>query len=133
MVEFRGGETGHHYDATEDEPAWYQAAKADYASRPPASHQPPSTQRRCAACHAPLSLAGGGACGNTTCPQFGKLVGRPLAGRDAAAMLENQQSDPVEARALARLRTREGYQEGRTSVHEALRWLDSHPPRNVHE
>lgn len=45
--------------------------------------------------------------------------------------LDEQQSDPVEARALAHMREAERLREDRTSVSDALAWVRAHNPRNV--
>lgn len=45
--------------------------------------------------------------------------------------LDEQQCDPIEARALAHLRESQRQHAGRTTVSDALAWLRSHPP--VHE
>jgi hypothetical protein len=44
----------------------------------------------------------------------------------------DDQADPVELRALARMRETERQRDdGRTTASEALRWLRDHPTRNV--
>lgn len=58
-----------------------------------------------------------------------------MTGADAVRQLEDQAADPIEARAMSRMREteRQREQSGRTSAAEALRWLNNHPPRNVSE
>jgi hypothetical protein len=52
---------------------------------------------------------------------------------DPAALLrqlDEQQCDPVEARALSRMREAERLRDGRTTTAEALRWIRENDPRN---
>ena len=96
MTEFRGGPSGHHYSADDDDtPPWLAELQASY-------------------------------------PQRNSGYGSQLDGMTAKRLLDENQ-DPVEARALSRMREsqRQAARDGRTSVYEALSWIRQHDPRHL--